>query len=166
MPGGLISKSELDAFLEFLIWRFSIWVDKPTPGNALMNLRYRDERATDIRGKTCLELFYDNSVGVVELCFNVDSHSDGVEGPGLTQNLWYCVAQLVVNNIAPVRLQSLSAFCQWGDSETRSIARSAIVLQASLLECSCYIYWYLEVAIWAAMQLSRFDFKYRSRTEI
>lgn len=35
---------ELDAFLEFLIWRFSIWVDKPTPGNALMNLRYRDER--------------------------------------------------------------------------------------------------------------------------
>lgn len=42
---------ELDAFLEFLIWRFSIWVDKPTPGNALMNLRYRDERAMEIRRK-------------------------------------------------------------------------------------------------------------------
>lgn len=42
---------ELDAFLEFLIWRFSIWVDKPTPGNALMNLRYRDERAVESRGK-------------------------------------------------------------------------------------------------------------------
>lgn len=42
---------ELDAFLEFLIWRFSIWVDKPTPGNALMNLRYRDERAIEARGK-------------------------------------------------------------------------------------------------------------------
>jgi peroxin-2 len=42
---------ELDAFLEFLIWRFSIWVDKPTPGNALMNLRYRDERAAPIAGK-------------------------------------------------------------------------------------------------------------------
>jgi hypothetical protein len=42
---------ELDAFLEFLIWRFSIWVDKPTPGNALMNLRYRDERAMDSIGK-------------------------------------------------------------------------------------------------------------------
>ena len=42
---------ELDAFLEFLIWRFSIWVDKPTPGNALMNLRYRNERAMEIRGK-------------------------------------------------------------------------------------------------------------------
>lgn len=42
---------ELDAFLEFLIWRFSIWVDKPTPGNALMNLRYRDERAVETRAK-------------------------------------------------------------------------------------------------------------------
>lgn len=42
---------ELDAFLEFLIWRFSIWVDKPTPGIALMNLRYRDERARETRAK-------------------------------------------------------------------------------------------------------------------
>lgn len=44
-------EAELDAFLEFLIWRFSIWVDKPTPGIALMNLRYRDERALQARGK-------------------------------------------------------------------------------------------------------------------
>ena len=44
-------EAELDAFLEFLIWRFSIWVDKPTPGIALMNLRYRDERAVEPRGK-------------------------------------------------------------------------------------------------------------------
>jgi hypothetical protein len=44
-------ESELDAFLEFFIWRFLIWVDKPTPGNALINLRYRDERATPITGK-------------------------------------------------------------------------------------------------------------------
>jgi hypothetical protein len=51
-PGLLFQyEPELDAFLEFLIWRFSIWVDKPTPGNALMNLRYRDERATPITGK-------------------------------------------------------------------------------------------------------------------
>ncbi|GMP26834.1 hypothetical protein CsSME_00003110 [Camellia sinensis var. sinensis] len=60
---------ELDAFLEFLIWRFSIWVDKPTPGNALMNLRYRDERAIEPRVKV----------------------RTGLEGPGLTvaQKLWY-----------------------------------------------------------------------------
>ncbi|CAK9161503.1 unnamed protein product [Ilex paraguariensis] len=51
-PGLLFQyEPELDAFLEFLIWRFSIWVDKPTPGNALMNLRYRDERAIEARGK-------------------------------------------------------------------------------------------------------------------
>ncbi|CAL5398036.1 unnamed protein product [Camellia sinensis] len=46
---------ELDAFLEFLIWRFSIWVDMPTPGNALMNLRYREERAIGPRGKAELQ---------------------------------------------------------------------------------------------------------------
>jgi len=51
-PGLLFQyEPELDAFLEFLIWRFSIWVDKPTPGNALMNLRYRDEQAAPITGK-------------------------------------------------------------------------------------------------------------------
>ncbi|CAL5340241.1 unnamed protein product [Camellia sinensis] len=51
-PGLLFQyEPELDAFLEFLIWRFSIWVDMPTPGNALMNLRYRDERAIESRGK-------------------------------------------------------------------------------------------------------------------
>lgn len=50
---------ELDAFLEFLIWRFSIWVDKPTPGNALMNLRYRDERALETRGKCKICPYFD-----------------------------------------------------------------------------------------------------------
>ncbi|KAL0380459.1 UNVERIFIED_CONTAM: Peroxisome biogenesis protein 2 [Sesamum angustifolium] len=72
-PGMLFQyEPELDAFLEFLIWRFSIWVDKPTPGNALMNLRYRDERAVEARGKV----------------------RTGLEGPGLTisQKVWYCIA--------------------------------------------------------------------------
>ncbi|KAE8709048.1 Peroxisome bioproteinsis protein 2 [Hibiscus syriacus] len=54
-PGMLFQyEPELDAFLEFLIWRFSIWVDKPTPGIALMNLRYRDERVMEIRGKEAI----------------------------------------------------------------------------------------------------------------
>ncbi|KAB2061478.1 hypothetical protein ES319_A10G087600v1 [Gossypium barbadense] len=52
-PGMLFQyQPELNAFLEFLIWRFSIWVDKPTPGIAFMNLRYRDERAVALRGKS------------------------------------------------------------------------------------------------------------------
>ncbi|XP_059645050.1 peroxisome biogenesis protein 2 [Cornus florida] len=107
-PGLLFQyEPELDAFLEFLIWRFSIWVDKPTPGNALMNLRYRDERVIETRGKVRM----------------------GLEGPGLTvaQKLWYCVATVGGQYIWS-RLQSFSAFRRWGDSEQRSLARRAWIL--------------------------------------
>ncbi|KHG04835.1 Peroxisome biogenesis protein 2 [Gossypium arboreum] len=96
-PGMLFQyQPELNAFLEFLIWRFSIWVDKPTPGIAFMNLRYRDERAVALRGKV----------------------RTGLEGPGLTfaQKMWYCVAA-VGGQYIWARLQSFSAFCRWGDSE-------------------------------------------------
>ncbi|KAL2234760.1 UNVERIFIED_CONTAM: Peroxisome biogenesis protein 2 [Sesamum indicum] len=102
-PGMLFQyEPELDAFLEFLIWRFSIWVDKPTPGNALMNLRYRDERAVEARGKV----------------------RTGLEGPGLTisQKVWYCIAT-VGGQYIWARLQSFSAFRRWGDTEQRSLAR-------------------------------------------
>ncbi|KAK1312085.1 Peroxisome biogenesis protein 2 [Acorus calamus] len=108
-PGILFQyEPELDAFLEFLIWRFSIWVDKPTPGNALMNLRYRDERAVDLLGKEV---------------------RTGLEGPGLTtsQKLWYCFS-IVGGQYIWARLQSFSAFRRWGDSEQRSLARWAWVL--------------------------------------
>ncbi|XVF86664.1 hypothetical protein PTKIN_Ptkin18bG0060000 [Pterospermum kingtungense] len=104
-PGMLFQyEPELDAFLEFLIWRFSIWVDKPTPGNALMNLRYRDERAmeTGVKVRT------------------------GLEGPGLTvaQKMWYCIA-MIGGQYIWARLQSFSAFRRWGDSEQRPLARRA-----------------------------------------
>ncbi|KAI4331437.1 hypothetical protein MLD38_029625 [Melastoma candidum] len=50
-PGMLFQyEPELDAFLEFLIWQFSIWVDKPMPGIGLMNLRYTDAAAPVERG--------------------------------------------------------------------------------------------------------------------
>ncbi|CAL5401229.1 unnamed protein product [Camellia sinensis] len=107
-PGLLFQyEPELDAFLEFLIWRFSIWVDMPTPGNALMNLRYRDERAIESRGKV----------------------RTGLEGAGLTvaQKLWYCVATVGGQYIWS-RLQSFSAFRRWGDSEQRPLARRAWTL--------------------------------------
>ncbi|KAI3897242.1 hypothetical protein MKW92_010603 [Papaver armeniacum] len=99
-PGFLFQyEPELDAFLEFLIWRFSIWVDKPTPGNALMNLRYRDESATTMTGKEV---------------------RTGLEGPGLTMSkkIWYCLAT-VGGQYFWARLQSFSAFRRWGDSEQR-----------------------------------------------
>ncbi|KAG6733676.1 hypothetical protein I3843_01G226600 [Carya illinoinensis] len=107
-PGMLFQyEAELDAFIEFLIWRFSIWVDKPTPGIGLMNLRYRDERAMETRGKV----------------------RTGLEGPGLTvaQKIWYCVAT-VGGQYIWARLQSFSAFRRWGDSEQRSFARRAWML--------------------------------------
>ncbi|PON88398.1 Cdk-activating kinase assembly factor [Trema orientale] len=107
-PGMLFQyEAELDAFLEFLIWRFSIWVDKPTPGISLMNLRYRDERAVETRGKV----------------------RTGLEGPGLTvaQKIWYCVAT-VGGQYIWARLQSFSAFRRWGDSEQRPLARQAWIL--------------------------------------
>ncbi|ERM98667.1 hypothetical protein AMTRI_Chr05g57330 [Amborella trichopoda] len=108
-PGFLFQyEPELNAFLEFLIWRFSIWVDKPTPGNALMNLRYRDERAMTMQGEAV---------------------RTGLEGPGLTfsQKLWYCMAT-VVGQYVWARLQSFSAFRRWGDNEQRSWARRTWVL--------------------------------------
>ncbi|XP_072999596.1 peroxisome biogenesis protein 2 [Typha latifolia] len=108
-PGFLFQyEPELDAFLEFLIWRFSIWVDKPTPGNALMNLRYRDERAVPAGGKEV---------------------RTGLEGPGLSasQKIWYCLSTVGGQYIWS-RLQSFSAFRRWGDSERRSLARRAWIL--------------------------------------
>ncbi|GAB2269388.1 peroxisome assembly protein (Peroxin-2) [Dionaea muscipula] len=107
-PGMLFQyEPELDAFLEFLVWRFSIWVDKPTPGNALMNLRYRDERRMELRGKV----------------------RTGLEGPGLTvaQKMWYCIAT-VGGQYFWARLQSFSAFRRWGDSEQRPLAQQAWIL--------------------------------------
>ncbi|KAJ1388760.1 Pex, N-terminal [Sesbania bispinosa] len=107
-PGMLFQyEAELDAFLEFLIWRFSIWVDKPTPGIALMNLRYRDERAVESRNKV----------------------RTGLEGPGLTvaQKIWYCIAT-VGGQYIWARLQSFSAFRRWGDTEQRPLARRLWIL--------------------------------------
>ncbi|KAK4789421.1 hypothetical protein SAY86_016725 [Trapa natans] len=111
-PGMLFQyEPELDAFLEFLIWRFSIWVDKPTPGIGLMNLRYRDERASESRGKV----------------------RTGLEGSGLTvgQKIWYCIAS-VGGQYIWARLQSFSAFRRWGDTEQRSFVRWAWLLLQSV----------------------------------
>ncbi|KAJ6963530.1 hypothetical protein NC652_001985 [Populus alba x Populus x berolinensis] len=122
-PGMLFQyEPELDAFLEFLIWRFSIWVDKPTPGNALMNLRYRDERAMDSIGKD-LEMKYRSTSQILITYLDVRT---GLEGPGLTiaQKIWYCIAT-VGGQYTWARLQSFSAFRRWGDSEQRPLARRA-----------------------------------------
>lgn len=116
-------EAELDAFLEFLIWRFSIWVDKPTPGIALMNLRYRDERAAETAGKGVKLVWFSFKLYlricdvffVIMVCSTVRT---GLEGPGLTvaQKIWYCLAT-VGGQYIWARLQTFSAFRRWGDSE-------------------------------------------------
>ncbi|KAL5232379.1 hypothetical protein ABZP36_031155 [Zizania latifolia] len=119
-PGLLFQyEPELDAFLEFLIWRFSIWVDKPTPGNALMNLRYRDERASPNTGKEV---------------------RTGLEGPGLSvsQKILYCISTVGGRYIWSC-LQSFSAFRRWGDPEQRPLASRAwgLVQRAEGLYRAC-----------------------------
>ncbi|KAB5574304.1 hypothetical protein DKX38_001498 [Salix brachista] len=134
-PGMLFQyEPELDAFLEFLIWRFSIWVDKPTPGNALMNLRYRDERAMDSIGKDFEEAMEAYSFLCVKWIEGKCSDykimfRTGLEGPGLTiaQKIWYCIAT-AGGQYTWARLQSFSAFRAWGDSEQRPLARHAWIL--------------------------------------
>ncbi|KAL6624450.1 hypothetical protein ACP70R_031771 [Stipagrostis hirtigluma subsp. patula] len=142
-PGLLFQyEPELDAFLEFLIWRFSIWVDKPTPGNALMNLRYRDERAAPITGKedhlkTTGKFAPGHSDFVVLAGGHRQSRSlgkdttkmcvrTGLEGPGLSisQKILYCIST-VGGQYVWSRLHSFSAFRRWGDSEQRPLARRA-----------------------------------------
>ncbi|CAL5324134.1 unnamed protein product [Camellia sinensis] len=89
-----------EQLVKFLIWRFSIWVDKPTPGNSLMNLRYRDERAIEPRVK--------------ERAWR-DLDSLLLRNFGTGQYIW-------------ARLQSFSAFRRWGDSEQTSLPRRAWIL--------------------------------------
>ncbi|KAK4361913.1 hypothetical protein RND71_017154 [Anisodus tanguticus] len=138
-PGMLFQyEPELDAFLEFLIWRFSIWVDKPTPGNALINLRYRDGRAFEEEKLV----------------------RTGLEGPGLTvaQKIWYCVAT-VGGQYMWARLQSFSAFRRWGDSVQRSVARRAWLL----IQHMEGIY---KAAAFSNLLLFRYTGRYRNLIEI
>ncbi|CAM6045316.1 unnamed protein product [Sphagnum compactum] len=124
-PGLLLRyELELNALLEFLVWQFSVWVDRPTPGNALMNLRYRDERA----------------FASLLAAGNVRT---GLEGPGLTksQKLWYCLA-MVGGRYSWGRLQLISAFHRWGDQERSSWAcRAWRLLQRaeSVFKIACFV---------------------------
>lgn len=72
--------AELDAFLKFLIWRFSI-LDKPTPGIA--NLKYRDEPAVQSRDRgnviVLLPLFNSSLVKNLLRPFSKDKSSNSAE---------------------------------------------------------------------------------------
>eukprot|EP00898_Chlorokybus_atmophyticus_P000262 jgi/Chlat1/1236/Chrsp115S00752 len=109
---GLVSsfQPELVLVLEYLVFHFSIWRGKPTPGNGLMNLRYRDERA-----------------------MHKLPQRTGIEGPGLTRT------QCIIFGIATFglryfweRLDRLSTFGQWSGPWGALTWRSLLRVKASL----------------------------------
>ncbi|KAI5060359.1 hypothetical protein GOP47_0024779 [Adiantum capillus-veneris] len=68
MPNHFFStyEPELMALLHLCVWRFSIWADKPTPGNASKNLRYKND-------------------GAFQVLLNTGKVKTGLEGPGLSK---------------------------------------------------------------------------------
>jgi len=93
-------RPELTLLLDYLIFHFSVWKGKPTPGSALMNLRYRDESGqAQVGGRT------------------------GVEGPGLSlrQRIGWGAA-FVFGRYAWGRLESVATACHWGDQGQASLA--------------------------------------------
>ncbi|GJP34433.1 hypothetical protein CLOM_g18876 [Closterium sp. NIES-68] len=68
VPAAWVSRceAELELLLDVLVWRFSLWADRPLPGCALMNLRFRDERGAGAASHAAVPV------------------RTGVEGPGLT----------------------------------------------------------------------------------
>ncbi|CAI6006259.1 unnamed protein product [Closterium sp. NIES-65] len=63
-------EAEVELLLDVLVWRFSVWADRPLPGCALMNLRFRDERTA--------------RAGAGAAAPPAVPVRTGVEGPGLT----------------------------------------------------------------------------------
>ncbi|KAK9830469.1 hypothetical protein WJX72_011919 [[Myrmecia] bisecta] len=109
---------ELVLLLDFLIFRFSVWSGKPTPGSALMNLRYRDERRTS--GPPASP--HTSSPEALSQAQPSDRISGqggaqtGVEGPGLTR--WQrglYGAGMVFVRYAWARAEQLAISRHWGD---------------------------------------------------
>ncbi|CAI7820363.1 unnamed protein product [Closterium sp. NIES-54] len=72
VPAAWVARgeAELELLLDVLVWRFSLWADRPLPGCALMNLRFRDERTP--------------RAGAGAAAPPAVPVRTGVEGPGLT----------------------------------------------------------------------------------
>ncbi|CAI5513030.1 unnamed protein product [Closterium sp. Naga37s-1] len=72
VPAAWVARceAEVELLLDVLVWRFSVWADRPLPGCALMNLRFRDERTA--------------RAGAGAAAPPAVPVRTGVEGPGLT----------------------------------------------------------------------------------
>ncbi|DBA79327.1 hypothetical protein WJX79_000617 [Trebouxia sp. C0005] len=115
---------ELTLILELLIFRFSVWAGKPTPGSALMNLRYRDERHIHYTPRKLTG----SSQGALQISScqpnGLNPRSEvggrtGVEGPGLStwqRGLWGLGTVLM--QYAWSRLDQVAAAQHWGDFDS------------------------------------------------
>eukprot|EP00887_Chlorella_sp_A99_P000872 scaffold5.g872.t1 len=128
---GLISRlqPEITLLLDFLVFRLSVWEGRPLPGMALMNLRFRDERAvvqplppqfTSLReaggppegGGTSSD-----GAGLDALAHTSLGGRSGVEGPGLSrwQRGLYGLGAVLLR-YAWVRGGHAAAVAHWGDA--------------------------------------------------
>lgn len=117
---------ELMLILELLIFRFSVWAGKPTPGSALMNLRYRDERSKRALPKQLSSSETQRvQADLAGASAQVGGRS-GVEGPGLSKwqrGLWGLGT--VFMQYAWTRIDQIAASQHWGDVDSTPAVQHA-----------------------------------------
>ncbi|KAK9845945.1 hypothetical protein WJX81_006604 [Elliptochloris bilobata] len=113
---------ELTLVLEYLIFRFSVCLGKPTPGAALMNLRFRDERGAAPAGLSSQDAAGSNGRPAAAPL----GGRTGVEGPGLScwQRGLYGVGSVFLR-YAWARADQIAAAQHWGDLPLGSRGRRA-----------------------------------------
>lgn len=133
---------ELTLLLELLIFRFSVWAGRPTPGSALMNLRYRDERSINTKPRQAPAIGRSgNGQGALQVSSNqqncISANRElggrtGVEGPGLSKwqrGLWGLGT--VFMQYAWARLDQIAAAQHWGDADsTPALQRAWMALRS------------------------------------
>lgn len=126
---------ELTLILELLIFRFSVWAGKPTPGSALMNLRYRDERQrhAQLKPAPSTKVCSQEPSGKAHTTTKVQvGGRTGVEGPGLSKwqrGLWGLGT--VFMQYAWTRLDQIAASQHWGDVDSTPAVQQAWTLLRS-----------------------------------
>ena len=101
-PGAVARAApELNLGLDALVFYFTVWSHRPTPGMELMNLRYRDER-------------------------RVRSGKSGMEGERLTTSQRLAAfAALAGGRYAWAKLARAASVGRWADEETHTVKHRA-----------------------------------------
>lgn len=107
-PGLLTAlQPELTLVLDLQIFGCSVWMGRPTPGASLMNLRYRNERATAAAGPSLLAGDTPHVTGWQA------AGRTGVEGPGLTRGQRTFYGLFILGRYGWARLHMLLDDWHW-----------------------------------------------------